>query len=336
MLMLCLSKRAQITESVERLPKHTCVQTVRRSRFVPFSGARPGRCEEVNQEGLLASTERFKLDVTVLNGTEIFSWVGAKAFQSSDAQEIVGGLTASGDFSQFLKSIFAARIAEHLFLGLKRNGDRAWAIFSYHVPVETSHYQIELGSGDAATLGYEGKFWIDPQNAQLRRLTIVVPDPPFRSETCRVETEIDYQSVQIGSSRLLLPELTLLKLWDTDGSRYESRTTYGACRTFESSRSFALMCNNLQAILRLRAPRRTQLQWWNRLRFYRPVSCCALPCTRGLMRQRHSLGTSSKENCSRQSGLAAEESWLRKAPLGAGESSASSANSCRPTTWCWG
>jgi hypothetical protein len=38
----------------------------------------------------------------------------------------------------------------------------------------------------------------------------------------------------MAGSQLLLPQLTLLKLWDNDGSRYENRTTYSACRAFQS------------------------------------------------------------------------------------------------------
>jgi hypothetical protein len=69
-------------------------------------------------------------------------------------------------------------------------------------------------------------------------MTIVVPKPPLKSDTCRVETAIDYQRVQIGGSPLLLPELTLLKLWEPDGMRYENRTEYAACRAFQSESVF--------------------------------------------------------------------------------------------------
>jgi hypothetical protein len=50
-------------------------------------------------------------------------------------------------------------------------------VYQYRVPQAASRYEIKLSSkpGDVATLAYEGKFWIDSQNAELRRMTIVVP-----------------------------------------------------------------------------------------------------------------------------------------------------------------
>jgi hypothetical protein len=109
-------------------------------------------------------------------------------------------------------------------------------VYQYRVPQATSRYEIKLSSkpGDVKTLAYEGKFWIDPEDAEVRRMTIVVPQTPPRAETCRIETSIDYHRVPIAGSHLLLPQLTLLKLWDSDGSRYENRTTCGSCRAFQS------------------------------------------------------------------------------------------------------
>lgn len=241
--------RTKIIENIEKLPKYTCIQTVRRSRFEVFSGVRASGCSDV-EEGraakdgtrlMLAWTDQFKLDVTVSDGKEIFSWAGAREFQSADAQEIVGdGLTGTGDFGPFLMDIFGGDTSAYQYLGLERIQGRALVVYRYHVPISSSRYQIKAGSRpeDLATLAYEGKFWIDPQNAELSRMTIVVPQPPLESKTCRIETTIDYQRFQIGSSHLLLPQLTLLKLWDADGTRNENRIAYADCRAFQSESVF--------------------------------------------------------------------------------------------------
>ncbi len=63
--------RTRIIENVEQLPKHTCVRTVRRSRFEAFSGKRVSGCAHAEEtstgEGrprlMLAWTEvRFGLE----------------------------------------------------------------------------------------------------------------------------------------------------------------------------------------------------------------------------------------------------------------------------------
>lgn len=229
--------RTKIVESVRKLPKYTCVQTIRRSRFDSFYGSRKKGCAD-RQNVWLTWTDQLKLDVTISEGAEIFSWAGAREFQSADAQIIAGnGLTSTGDFGHFLMTIFGSDDPlAHQYLGLDRDHGETLAVYQYRVPTQRSRYEIKLSSkpGDVATLAYEGKFWIDSQNAELRRMTIAVPQTPPRSETCRIETSIDYHRVPISGSQLLLPQLTLLKLWDSDGSRYENRTTYGACRAFQS------------------------------------------------------------------------------------------------------
>jgi hypothetical protein len=242
--------RARIVENLAKLPKYTCVQTIERSRFEMFYASRVKNCgDPPAKKGtaqnrptlLLAWTDRFKLDVTVSDGAEIFSWAGAREFQSSDAQEIVGGgVTGSGDFGPFLMDIFGGAAPETQSVGMEQIQGRTLARYQYRVPAAASHYQIKVGvrPADMATLAYEGEFWIDPRTAELRRLTIVVPNPPPHAETCRIETEIDYRPVAIAGAPLLLPQATALKLWDADGSRYENRIGYAACRAFQSESVF--------------------------------------------------------------------------------------------------
>ena len=108
--------RAKIVENVEKLPKYTCVRTVRRSRFEAVPAVRVSNCGDVQDSKIeprltLAWTDRFKLDVTVSEGAEIFSWVGARRFQSEEVEKIVGGgMTGTGDFGPFLMSIFSQRV----------------------------------------------------------------------------------------------------------------------------------------------------------------------------------------------------------------------------------
>jgi hypothetical protein len=98
--------RTKIVESIAKLPKYTCIQTIRRSRFDPFYDSRKRGCGE-RQNVRLTWTDQLKLDVTISEGAEIFSWAGAREFQSQDAQTIAGnGLTSTGDFGHFLMTIF--------------------------------------------------------------------------------------------------------------------------------------------------------------------------------------------------------------------------------------
>ena len=245
-LALLNQARAKIVENIERLPKYTCVQTVRRSRFEAIPAVRVSSCADVQDPKIepqmtLFWTDRFKLDVTVSEGAEIFSWVGARRFQSEDVEKIVGGgMTGSGDFGPFLMSVFSANGSEYQYLGPEQDQGRAFAVYRYRVPLAVSHYQVKVGprTEDLATMAYEGRFWIDPENAELSRMTIEVPNPPRESQTCRVETTIDYRRARIGGSDFLLPQLTVLKMWDAEAHRYDNRIEYAACREFQTESVF--------------------------------------------------------------------------------------------------
>jgi hypothetical protein len=200
----------------------------------------PGAAK-IQPQMMLAWSDRFKLDVTVSDGAEIFSWAGAGHFQSEDVETIVGaGMAGTGDFGPFLMSIFGGSASQYDYLGLDQNKGRDFALYRYHVPVSASHYELKIGSQpeDRAPMAYEGKFWIDPQNAELSKMTITVPNPPRGSQTCRIETTIDYRRARIGRFDFLLPQLTVLKLSDTDGERHENRIEYTACREFQSESVF--------------------------------------------------------------------------------------------------
>ena len=234
--------RSQILANVSQLPRYTCVETVHRTRYDPYPARRrPKSCAELSMtpwRELRAWSDRFKLDVTIAQEGEIFSWAGDRRFQTEDLRTLVGGegMTGSGDFGPFLTSIFGENGAQYEYAGL----DNALAVYRYRIPLAASHYQLRTGPRpqDLATVAYEGRFWIDPHTAQLRRLTIVVPQAPPASETCRLETTIEYRQTRIHGSPFLLPATTRANLLDTAGARHENQIDYGSCREFESESVF--------------------------------------------------------------------------------------------------
>jgi hypothetical protein len=238
--------RAKIVENIGRLPKYTCVQSVHRSRFEAIPAIQVKDCAyvqdpEIEPRLMLSWADRFKLDVTVSEGAEMFSWVGARSFQSKDVDQIVGGgMTGTGDFGPFLISIFSGKGSEYRYLGPQQERGRTLAVYSYGVPLAFSGYQVKVGPRpeDTSTMAYEGKFWIDPESAELSRLTIEVPNPPRHARMCRVETTIDYGRTAMGGFDFLLPRLTVLKMWDAEAERSENKIEYSSCREFQTESVF--------------------------------------------------------------------------------------------------
>ncbi|HWB98774.1 MAG TPA: hypothetical protein VG672_18825, partial [Bryobacteraceae bacterium] len=239
--------RAKIVENIQRLPKYACLQTVHRSRSQTIPSVKMRSCGDWDDRAkmrwplMLAWTDRFKADVTVSGGTEVFSWAVPQRFQSEDVEKILSrGMTGSGDFGPFLMSIFDREAARYEYQGLESGKGPDLAVYRYRVPGSSSHYQVRVGpkAQDLATLAYEGRFWIDPRTAELVRMTIEVPRPPRQAQTCRIETTIDYRRARIGASDFLLPLSTVVRLSDPEGQRYENRIEYASCREFQSESVF--------------------------------------------------------------------------------------------------
>ncbi len=235
------STRAQVLSDLQKLPKYTCVQTVNRARY-EFVNNVPGRCViDPRMARPLAWMDRYKLDVTISENAEIFSWAGARRFEAEDAQDIVGGgLTGTGDFGQFLLTVFGKTGPRFTYLRTERVEGRELAAYRFEVPFAASTYEIRVGPKveTGGVVEYEGKIWVDPKTGALVRMSIEVPNPPAKTEICRLDTTIDYSHVKIGDASVLLPSLTVLQLWDADGARLENRTTYSSCRAFGSESVF--------------------------------------------------------------------------------------------------
>ena len=230
--VLLQSARARILAETAALARYTCVETVHRARFEPLHGPPAKRCDLLGRT-LQTFTDRLRLDVTVSEGAEIFSWAGARRFSAADSREFAaGGLAATGDFGRFLVAIFGES-ADIRFTAW----EGSTAIYRYRVPLAASRYEITLDSR-SLPMAYEGAIRLDARTADLTRLTIEVPAPPRAAQTCRIETRIDYTRAQIGAATLSLPQLTQLKLWDAEGARWENRTTFSACRAFASESTF--------------------------------------------------------------------------------------------------
>lgn len=233
-----------IHQNIDRAPRYTCRQTIYRNRYIPARSFK--NCGEVLQAATLedfrlASSDRIRLDVSATGEGEIFSWAGAKAFQSDRMADVIGGgLSSSGDFDAFLVSIFAADSVLYQYLGAIEAGGRRYAEYTYSIPESTSHYRVQTGRDphDEKVVPYQGRFLIDRDNLELKSLTVRMNPPPAEIKACGVETRIVYRRVAIGSARFLLPEQTLLIENSTTGARSENRVEYDACHEFRSESVF--------------------------------------------------------------------------------------------------
>jgi len=224
--------QAKILDAIRRAPRYTCVQTVERAQYLPLYGALPPNCaamiaarKQIMSPGVLVWRDRLRLDVAVLEGEETFSWAGAKRFETTRVDELVAsGALGNGEFTAFLTSVFAGEADVVSFSGP--------SLFTFEMPIARSHFTYHSRGGAARTVAYHGSFRVDPEGAELKRLTIVADQFPSDESTCRIEDAMDYHIVKIGNGEFLLPWVATMDILYSNGSESVNETRYSQCREY--------------------------------------------------------------------------------------------------------
>ena len=238
-----LRLREQVTAHGQRIPSHTCVETIQRDRFQPV-GHTPKSCDALlarrNQSSpgtfLKAGImDRLRLDVAMADGQEIYSWAGAGKFEEGDIDELIReGPIGTGPFAAMLLSIFQPRNPRFFYDGETTLAGHDLMQFSFIMPREESDYRAKtLGKGWYIT-GYTGTLLVEPRTATLVRLAIRTDELPSETAACEVDTTLDYATVQLGGLGYLLPKATRQRFISTDGSEAENAITFAACREYRS------------------------------------------------------------------------------------------------------
>jgi hypothetical protein len=228
--------REKVLDNARRMPRYTCVETVSRAQYDPPRGG-AASCQSVitmrklvTSRGVPMFRDRLRLDVAVIDQSEIFSWAGAGKFETRDVGDLVGGgASGSGEFGGFLSSVFGSAPDEIRYAGRRHS----LSLFEYTVPVERSGYRIHSGPKDPSrVLGYQGTFSVDPADGDLQQL-VVESDPfPPGDEVCHVQHTMDYSRVKIGKSDFLLPEVSTMDALYHNGAESLNETRYSECREY--------------------------------------------------------------------------------------------------------
>ncbi|MDP9170230.1 MAG: hypothetical protein M3N54_06415 [Acidobacteriota bacterium] len=231
--------RVKVLENVDKVPRYTCVETVTRTQYRPQYGKRPDSCAlliaaraQNPSQGLLMWHDRLRLDVAVGESSEMFSWAGARSFESGDLSELTSsGSTGTGDFGAFLASVFGGYAQDFRYVGEQDTSLGRLAAFEYTVPLARSHYSYRTGNGGKGTIGYGGTFYAAPATADLKRLVVDARD--FSSgEVCHVLDTMDYATVKIGAGDFLLPNVSRMVVLYRNGEETANETHYSGCHEF--------------------------------------------------------------------------------------------------------
>jgi len=237
----------KVLETVGRLPRYMCTQTIDRSQYEPASGTAGHSCDsaaavealrevspgvEKHKRLLLTTSDRLRLDVAVSAGREMYSWVGESRFEDRSLFQLVRtGALSTGSFASLLMVVFRDDEASFSYKGDIAEAGRQLADFEFRVPVQSSHY-IYSGAGNRVTTGYYGDFLVDPKTADLIRLSVHTEGLPPETGSCEASTTLDYSRVRLNGAEFLLPNRGQLQILDANGMELENSTAYSACHEF--------------------------------------------------------------------------------------------------------
>jgi len=224
------------------LPNYTCVETVQREYYMPRGSTLPRACGTLMElrghrpfDLVLrhVMTDRLRLDVTMSDRGEIYSWVGASHFEDTTIDHLVrAGPINTGAFGGFLSVVFDKDVQQFRFERNVTVDGRSLMEFSFDVPKEKSSYRVKAGNSFVRT-AYSGTFQADPETSELVRMTVNSGELPLATGTCQSSTAMEFALVQIGDGEFLLPKQGKQRYLGTAGEEVENTTTFAGCREYK-------------------------------------------------------------------------------------------------------
>lgn len=233
-LLLQKAKR-HIAEATKQLPDYTCIQTS--ARFRKKSG-------ENEQERQL---DTLVLEVLNAGDKELFASPGAKGFQSEDQRAYTGhGLTGTGSFGLFLRTIFLHDNAMFTYRGEETLRGRKALRWTYRVPLNLSGYTVihEFSRGMVAMTG---SFAVDAETLDLMRLVVTADEIPPNLPLTLVTQAMDYGVTRIGSRDVVLPQSVSMKMVDAKGAWSRNEVEFTHCQSFRAETTISF--NEVSGVL---------------------------------------------------------------------------------------
>src|SRR5438128_6163193 len=87
--------RERLLADLDRMPRYTCVQTITRTYYDARSRSRGSSCSALiatagKRRPPAFAWDRLRLEVAWVNGTNVFSWVGAPRFANNNLEKLAG------------------------------------------------------------------------------------------------------------------------------------------------------------------------------------------------------------------------------------------------------
>ena len=229
----------RLLDDLKRMPRYTCVQTITRTYYASNQFGHPSCSKLITEHDArkktlpMQSWDRLRLEVALVDGGSVYSWVGAPRFTDDTLDKLAGsGPLGSGDFGVFLHGIL--NHATLIFKGERVVEGASLFEYSYEMPIGKSSYRVKVPDGWKVT-GYSGTLLLDPETNDLVQLVVRTDELPSVSLACRATSEVTYRRTPIHQRMVLVPHETKLFTINTSGNESTSETSYANCREYSST-----------------------------------------------------------------------------------------------------
>jgi len=180
------------------LPNFVCSERI--TRFV----APPGATRWISHD-----TQTMEVSYSNKKG-ESYRLVAINDKPTNKKIDKTGGFHSRGEFGSLLAATFHPDSQTHFFWERWTTIRNRFAyVFSYRIDTPHSTYSVDLRDGKkrySGTTGVKGLIYIDRESNQVLRLTAEADDLPRSWPNLRTPSILDYDFVEIGGQRYLLPK----------------------------------------------------------------------------------------------------------------------------------
>jgi hypothetical protein len=199
------------------MPNFVCVDSIERSLWVPH-------------DQQFRPLDRIHLEVTRVDGSDRFAWLGNSVFQSRNPVAMIGyGASMGGEFSDTRALIFKNTPTKISYAGRVTMDGLPALRYQYDDP------QRALGVSNRDQFAFtaaRGSFWVDPETLDLLQIDIEGYDIPSKVAVRSTSDSTKYWRVLIGSRTVLLPHGSEFRLMEEDGVLSRNLSVFSNCREY--------------------------------------------------------------------------------------------------------
>lgn len=181
-------------------------------------------------------SDRVRVELSLFNGKDLFSWPGGGKFDADLDSLITNGATLSGVLGPFDVSVLMndADPSSFRYQGTATAFGGALAEYAYQVPAEESHLLYPDPDGKRVAVSYRGFFLIDPSTGDLRRLCVELEQFPRGTQISRGAVATDYGPREIADTAAFVPIHSVMRLLFKEGQLSTNEMRYVDCRQFQA------------------------------------------------------------------------------------------------------